>query len=55
MDVQMMYIIIQDKKQWTNQDFYKYQFYSIEGYTLNFYQGVYSLQILHTASLVGQY
>ena len=56
MGVQLTYIMIQDRKTVNNKDFHKYQLYGIEGYTLIFfYQGVYDLQILHTASLVGQY
>ena len=50
----MMYIMIQDKKQWKTKPFHKYQLYGIKSYTRMYYQGVYDLQILHAASIVGK-
>ena len=55
MGVQMMYIIIQDRKTVKKQGFLQISVISKAILLLwfLFYQGVYDLQILHTTSLVG--
>ena len=46
MGVQLMYIMIQDRKMVKKQGFHKYQLYVIKGYTLYFFNlEVYDLQI----------